>query len=130
MRRSEKKAGKPDDAQIIEELNKLGVKVEMEENKEETILNADVVISSPGIPPESEVIKLVKTHKIPLMSEIDLALRKQLFLLSHNRDKRKPITTKLISEILTQDGYNAPVCGNIGIPAVSLIEKRNMDISL
>ena len=61
---SEKRQASSEDNNKINELEKLGIKVEMGGNNEETILNSDVIITSPGIPPHSEVYKLIKKHKI------------------------------------------------------------------
>ena len=93
-------------------------------HKEETILNADLIIASPGIPPHSEVIKLAKQHKIQVISEIELAyMESSKPFIAITGTKGKTTTTKLISEILTNYGYKAPVCGNIGIPVINFVDE-------
>src|ERR1035437_8458284 len=72
---SEARQPSEDDVKIISELENLGIKVEMGENKEETIQNAEVIITSPGIPPHSNVIKLAYSLKKEVISEIELAYR-------------------------------------------------------
>jgi len=52
---SEKREATPDDKEKIRELENLEIKVEMGGHKEETILNSDVIITSPGIPPHSDL---------------------------------------------------------------------------
>ena len=41
----------------------------------EEILNANEVIISPGIPEKNEVVKKIKEKQIPLISEIEFAVR-------------------------------------------------------
>ena len=123
---SEKRQATPEDKNKINELEKLGIKIEMGGNKEETILNSDVIITSPGIPPHSEVYKLIKKHKIETFGEIDLAYKEtNVPFIAITGTNGKTTTTKLVSEILTNGGLNAPACGNIGIPPTSLIEGHN-----
>src|ERR1044072_652993 len=50
-------------------------KLEWEEGKhtEDLILNADVVMKSPGIPDKSPIVKLLKKKGVPIISEIEFA---------------------------------------------------------
>ena len=122
---SEKREQKPEDRKKIEELEKLGIRVEMGEHKEESILNADLIISSPGIPPHAEVLKIAKSNNIQVISEIELAFfETKTPFIAITGTNGKTTTTKLVSEILTNAGYNAPFCGNIGIPVVGLLEEK------
>ena len=125
---SEKRAEGQEDQQKIAELKSLGIKVEMGGHQEETILNSDIVVTSPGIPPHADVIKLIKSHKIQSTGEIGLAYTEtSVPFIAITGTNGKTTTTKLVSEILTNAGYNAPACGNIGLPVISLVEKPNID---
>lgn len=125
---SEKRQATAEDQTKITELEKLGIAVEMGGNKEETVLNSDVIITSPGIPPHSEVYKLIKTHKIETFGEIDLAYKESnVPFIAITGTNGKTTTTKLVSEILTNAGLKAPACGNIGLPPTSLLEEKNLD---
>src|ERR1044072_3272260 len=46
---------------------------EEEKHTEELILNADVVMKSPGIPDKSPIVKALKKKNIPVISEIEFA---------------------------------------------------------
>ena len=46
---------------------------EHEKHTEELILNADVVMKSPGIPDSSEIVKKLLERNIPVISEIEFA---------------------------------------------------------
>ena len=72
---SEKRIATPEDEKKIKELENLDIKVEMGEHKEKTILNSDVIITSPGIPPHSAVMELIKSHNIECFGELELAYR-------------------------------------------------------
>ncbi|HSA05832.1 MAG TPA: UDP-N-acetylmuramoyl-L-alanine--D-glutamate ligase [Candidatus Gastranaerophilales bacterium] len=124
---SEKREATQEDQEKIKELEKLEIQVEMGGHKEETILNSDVIITSPGIPPHSDVMKLINAHNIEHFGELELAYREAAKpFIAITGTNGKTTTTKLISEILTNAGYNAPACGNIGIPCSDFIE-QNVD---
>jgi len=121
---SEKREAVPQDEETLKELEKLEIKVEMGGHKDETILNADVIIASPGIPPHSDVMKMVRENNIECFGELELAYREAIKpFIAITGTNGKTTTTKLVSEILTRAGYKAPACGNIGIPATDFIEE-------
>ncbi|MFH0702473.1 MAG: UDP-N-acetylmuramoyl-L-alanine--D-glutamate ligase [bacterium] len=124
---SEKRAETSEDHEKIRELNSLEIKVEMGGHKQETILKSNLIITSPGIPPHSDVIKLAKENKIRIISEIELAyIESDKPFIAITGTNGKTTTTKLVSEMLMNAGYNAPACGNIGLPPVSILE-NNID---
>lgn len=122
---SENRLKKESDEEVIRELNDLDIEVEMGGHKEETLLNSDIVITSPGIPPNADVIKFLKEHKIQMTGEIGLAyMESSKPFIAITGTNGKTTTTKLVSEILTSSGLKAPACGNIGTPAISLVEQE------
>ncbi|MDD3150956.1 MAG: UDP-N-acetylmuramoyl-L-alanine--D-glutamate ligase, partial [Candidatus Gastranaerophilales bacterium] len=122
---SERRDEKIEDALLKNELANLGVKIEFGEHKKETLLTADLIIISPGIPPHSEVIQFIKNNNLNYMSEIELAfLETKNPFITITGTNGKTTTVKLVSEIFQNAGYNAPACGNIGIPPISLIENN------
>lgn len=123
---SEKRESKPEDKANIEELENLNIKIEMGENKKETILAANLVVTSPGIPPRSEVIQLIKENKIQLISEPELAyMESSIPIIAITGTNGKSTTTTLISNIFKKAEYKAPTCGNIGYPIIYEVEKEN-----
>jgi len=122
---SERREEKSTDDERIFELKQLGVNIEMGGHKEETILNADLIIASPGIPPHSEVIELARNNNIQIISEIELAyIETDKPFIAITGTNGKTTTTKLVSEILTNAGLNAPACGNIGLPPITLVDSN------
>ena len=111
--------------QKIKELEDLGIKVEFGGHSEEFIKDTYIAITSPGIPPKSDIFKKLKEYKIPVISEIELAYSEvQTPFFAITGTNGKTTTTALASHILSTE-YKAPVCGNIGIPPTSLINDNN-----
>lgn len=125
---SEKREETVEDKEVIKELSSLGIKVEMGENKEETIKDSDLLVVSPGIPPSSPTYNLIEKYNKPFISEVDVAY---LEVLNKVSDKKfvaitgtngKTTTTELVSKILQQAGLKAVACGNIGTTVTSLLD--------
>lgn len=120
---SEHRAQTDADVELITALTNLGITVEMGGNKEETILQSDLIVTSPGIPPHAKPIMLAKENNIEVISEPELAYRAtNIPIIAITGTNGKTTTTTLTSKIFTEAGFNAPVCGNIGIPIISLID--------
>lgn len=112
------------DKETISELEKEGIKVETGGHTNEFIENSYIAITSPGIPPKSEIFSILKEKNIPVIGEVELAyLEAQSPFIAITGTNGKTTTTYLTSHILNSE-FNAPVCGNIGIPPTSLIEKN------
>ena len=92
-----------------------GIKWEEETHSEKKILNADVVMKSPGIPDKSPIVKKLKELKIPVISEIEFAApftnAKTIGITGSNG---KTTTTMLTYHILKSAGLNVGLAGNIG----------------
>ena len=54
----------------VKELENLGIKVEFGSHSEKFIVNSSFVITSPGIPPKSEIFKRIQSKNIPIISEV------------------------------------------------------------
>ena len=82
---------------------------------EASILNADEVIKSPGIPLTAPIIQKLIAQRTPIISEIEFAARytnaKMICITGSNG---KTTTTSLIYYILRQAGLNVGLAGNIG----------------
>ena len=114
-----------EDKKSIEEVEALGIKVEAGGHSDEFINDSYIAITSPGIPPKSDIFKKLQLQKIPVISEIELAYSEtQTPFFAITGTNGKTTTTSLASHILSTE-YKAPVCGNIGIPPTSLISGQN-----
>jgi UDP-N-acetylmuramoylalanine--D-glutamate ligase len=92
-----------------------GIKWEEETHTENKILNADIVMKSPGIPDKSGIVKKIKEKKIQIVSEIEFAASftkaKTIGITGSNG---KTTTTMLTYHLLKSAGLNVGLAGNIG----------------
>ena len=94
-------------------LNK--IKFEDEQHSEELILNADVVMKSPGIPDKSPIVKKLKEKDIPIISEIEFTAQfTNATTIGITGSNGKTTTTMLVYHLLKQGGLNVGLAGNIG----------------
>ncbi|MBN8662003.1 MAG: UDP-N-acetylmuramoyl-L-alanine--D-glutamate ligase [Candidatus Obscuribacter phosphatis] len=122
---------KPD---LLSKLSTLNIEVEFGGHTERTVSWPELIITSPGIPPRAEVITRARSLKKEVISDIELAYRetreggdKPLPFIAVTGTNGKSTTTALISYILEFAGRNAPACGNIGVPIMSLLDGRPLD---
>ena len=109
----------------ISELEVLGIKVECGGHSEEFISGSSFAVTSPGIPPKSEIFRRLKEKNIKIISEIELAyLNTDIPFIAITGTNGKTTTTALVSHILSKK-FSAPVCGNIGVPPTSLIDEKH-----
>jgi UDP-N-acetylmuramoylalanine--D-glutamate ligase len=96
-------------------LSNYEIKWEDEKHTEALILNADVVVKSPGIPDKAELIKALHQKSIPVISEIEFAGRyteaKKICITGSNG---KTTTTLLIYHMLQKAKFNVGLAGNVG----------------
>ncbi len=100
----------------VTELENLGIHVEFGTHSDEFIKGSKLVITSPGIPPHSEVMQRIKKENIPVISELELTNResKTPFIIITGTNG-KTTTTALTEHILSKS-LNVKACGNIGQP--------------
>jgi UDP-N-acetylmuramoylalanine--D-glutamate ligase len=97
-------------------------------HSEDKILNADVVIKSPGIPDKAPLIVKLKEKGIPVISEIEFAGRytsaKMICITGSNG---KTTTTLLIYHMLQKAGYNVGLAGNVGQSMAWQVAENSFD---
>ncbi len=109
----------------VQELKDLGIKIECGYHSDEFLSGASFAVTSPGIPPKSEIFRRLNEKGIKIISEIELAyLNTKTPFIAITGTNGKTTTTALVSHILSKD-FSAPVCGNIGVPPTSLIEEEH-----
>jgi UDP-N-acetylmuramoylalanine--D-glutamate ligase len=91
------------------------IKFEDEQHTEALILNADVVMKSPGIPDKVAIIEKLKQKNIPIISEIDFTIQfTKAITIGITGSNGKTTTTMLTYHLLKQGGLNVGLAGNIG----------------
>lgn len=98
-----------------EVLTNNGIDWEEESHSVNKILNADVVMKSPGIPDKSPIVKKILEKKIPVISEIEfVAPFTKAKTIGITGSNGKTTTTMLTYHILKSAGLNVGLAGNIG----------------
>jgi UDP-N-acetylmuramoylalanine--D-glutamate ligase len=95
----------------------LNNEIDFEENQhtESKILNADVVVKSPGIPDKVALIQKLIENSIPVISEIEFAAQfTEATIVGITGSNGKTTTTLLLHHILKNGGLNVGIAGNIG----------------
>lgn len=111
----------------VKELEALGIKVEYGSHSDKFIEGATFAVTSPGIPPKSEIFKRLNEKNISIISEVELAYRfSDTPFIAITGTNGKTTTTALVSHILSKC-FKAPVCGNIGVPPTSLVDDEDID---
>lgn len=105
-------------------------KIEFEELKhtEEKILNADLVIKSPGIPEKAEIIKKLKAKGTEIIDEIEFGFRyingKVIAITGTNG---KTTTTLLTYHLMKSAGFSVALAGNVGESLARKVAHGNHD---
>lgn len=112
----------------VSKLRECQIQIEFGGHSKEFINNADLAITSPGIPPTAGIFKILDEKNIEYISDIELTHR---FLKGKNSPKMlaitgtngKTTTTMLLSHIMSSK-FVAPFCGNIGISPSEFLNKK------
>jgi UDP-N-acetylmuramoylalanine--D-glutamate ligase len=101
-----------------------GITVETGGHGERTFHGQDLIVVSPGVPVDAPPLVQARALGETVIGEIELAA---LFLpgpvIAITGSNGKTTTTALTGEIMTTAGFPALVGGNIGTPAISLVDR-------
>lgn len=110
------------DTAVIEELAKSGIRIEMGSHSDEFIKDSYIAVTSPGIPPTSEIMQRLKDENIQVISEIELAYTQTAKpFVAITGTNGKTTTTALTAHILNEE-FKAYPCGNYGVPPCDLLD--------
>jgi len=90
------------------------------------VLDYDLILPSPGVPPELPWLEKARRHGLPVWGELELAshfLTRPVIAVSGTNGKTT--TTTLVGQFLQASGIKALVGGNIGTPLVSLLDRQH-----
>ena len=120
------------DEKSLDVLEVLGVKHLVGSSKADSIaafksFGADVVITSPGIKPEDQLLVTAQQTEIPIWTDIDLAWRvrdksgmpSQWLCITGTNGKTT--VTQLVEQMMLSAGIKAAACGNIGVPILDVV---------
>lgn len=91
------------------------INFEEQQHTESLILNADVVMKSPGIPEKVAIVQKLVQKGIPVISEIEFAAQfTNANTIGITGSNGKTTTTMLTHHLLKKSGINVGMAGNIG----------------
>ncbi|MBX2957424.1 MAG: UDP-N-acetylmuramoyl-L-alanine--D-glutamate ligase [Cyclobacteriaceae bacterium] len=105
-------------------------KIDFEEGKhsEEKVLNASLIIKSPGIPEKAEIIKKARTKGIEIIDEIEFGFRFiQGKVIAITGTNGKTTTTLLTYHLLKAAGFSVALAGNVGESLARKVAHGNHD---
>lgn len=98
------------------ELLDAGISFEEGQHSESRIMAASEVIKSPGIPDSATLIKALDAASIPVISDIEFALRyTKAHIIGITGSNGKTTTTLWLHHILQSAGFDAVLSGNVGV---------------
>jgi UDP-N-acetylmuramoylalanine--D-glutamate ligase len=108
-----------------------GITVETGGHGERTFRGQDFIVVSPGVPMDTPALVQARSLGEAVIGEVELAAQ---FLpgpiVAITGSNGKTTTTTLTGEILTASGFPALVGGNIGTPAISLVERAQPETAI
>ena len=112
----------------IPELLASKIGMELGGHREETFLRQDLIVVSPGVPPELPELEAARRQNIPVVPEVEAAswfLEARLAGVTGSNGKTT--TTALLGEMLKASGFRTFVGGNIGVPLISAVDQLPKD---
>lgn len=112
----------------IAELLEEGIAVETGGHRERSFLDADLIITSPGVPADLPLLRRARAQHTPVLGELELASQYlQGTLVAITGANGKTTTTALTGHILAACGRKVQVGGNIGTPLITLVESSTAE---
>jgi len=121
-----------DKGEIVKKYKEILVdsQIDFEENQhtESKMLNADLVVKSPGIPDKIALVQQFKKNRIPVISEIEFAAQfTNATIIGITGSNGKTTTTLLTHHILKNAGLNVGMAGNIGESFAAQVAEKSYD---
>ncbi len=110
------------------QLRDAGVQLELGGHRHQTLLGADLIVLSPGVPPAQSAIAEARAAGVPVMGEMELAsrwLRGRVVAITGT--KGKSTTTTLTGRMLEAGGHHVLVGGNIGLALSAQVDDSTED---
>lgn len=111
------------------ELKQHGIGFEEGLHTDDKILNASLIIKSPGIPEKAEIIKKAKSAHIAIIDEIEFAYRYigNSKIAAITGTNGKTTTTLLTYHLMKNAGMNVALAGNVGFSMARQVAQQKFD---
>lgn len=114
------------DSPDVSGLKRVGIDTEFGAHSDR-IYDADIMVVSPGVHQDAEIVKIAKQNHIPVISEVELASwHTELPIVAVTGSNGKTTTASILADMFMHAGYSTFLAGNIGIP-FSKIVLENID---
>lgn len=108
----------------IQKLSGFPFHLETETENPKEFLDTDLIITSPGVPITSNVLKRVQSHGVPIWSEIEFSSRfLSCPILAVTGTNGKSTTVALLAHLLEKWGKKVFAGGNLGNPLIEAVDK-------
>ena len=99
------------------------------EFNQQWLLEADVIVLSPGVSPHLPDIQHAVSGGAELLGDVELFAREATkpYIAITGSNGKSTVTT-LVAAILQSQGLNAKACANIGEPVLSLVDDKTVDV--
>src|SRR6266404_3709770 len=114
--------------EVAAKLRTANVNLDLGGHQEQTFLQQDLIIPSPGVPADAPLLQGARAKGVTIWSEIELAYRFRQG--NHARitgSNGKTTTTSLVEHILRTASFLTILAGNIGTPLISCVERMTND---
>jgi UDP-N-acetylmuramoylalanine--D-glutamate ligase len=109
-------------------LRAAGVALELGSNDAAAVAHAEMVVLSPGVPPELPSVAAAQQRGVPVIGELELASRwLKGRIVAITGTKGKSTTTTLVGRMLQAAGRHVLVGGNIGVPLSAHVESSTAE---
>jgi len=107
-------------------LDREGASVDVGTHNLMRLAHASLVVISPGVPPNAPSVRAAQAAGVPVVSEVEIALRLQpaLRYVAITGTNGKTTTTALTAHLLRALGHDAAEVGNIGTPVSELALRK------
>ena len=111
-----------------DDLRGAGVALDLGGHDAHLFVAADLVVTSPGVPPELPELAAARAAGVPVIGELELAARwVRGPIVAITGTKGKSTTTTLVGRMLQASGRTVLVGGNIGVPLSAHVEASTPD---
>jgi UDP-N-acetylmuramoylalanine--D-glutamate ligase len=111
-----------------ERLREIGVALDLGRHHARFFLHSDLIVTSPGVPPELAELQDARAAGVPVIGELELAWRwLKGRVIAITGTKGKSTTTTLVGRMLEASGKRVLVGGNIGVPLSAHVDRSTPD---
>lgn len=110
------------------ELNQHAIAFEEGAHSGEKVLDAKLIIKSPGIPDKAPIMQKAASLNIPVCDEIEFAFRHtDAKIIAVTGTNGKTTTTLLTYHLMKEAGYNVGLAGNVGFSMARQVATQKFD---